>query len=158
MLCRCLNIKKSDVGEELVMSFNSAMQMGGPNNYEKAVQSPEKSNWIKAMEDEMNSIKQAEKWVVKEPDTQVKPVKCKWVFTKKCNNQGQVVRYNARLVAKGYTQKYGLDYHETFAPVAKFKSVRLLAALCAKLNLLAYQDYIPTAFLRGNLKETICMI
>ena len=76
---------------------------------------------------------------------------------KKYDKNGNVLKYKARLVAKGFTQRYGSDYTETFAPVIMFKSVRLVAALVATLNLTAYQDDVPTAFLRGRLKEEIWM-
>src|SRR6188768_1720778 len=76
---------------------------------------------------------------------------------KKLDKNGNIKKYKARLVAKGFTQKYGIDFVETFAPVAKFKSIRVLAALAAMLKLNAFQDDIPTAFLKGNLKETIWM-
>jgi hypothetical protein len=99
----------------------------------------------------------AETWHLVRRKENVRAVKNRWVFTKKFDNQGQVKRYKARLVAKGYTQKYGVDYNETFSPVAKFKSIRVLAALCALLKLSAFQDDVPSAFLKGSLKETIYM-
>ena len=73
------------------------------------------------------------------------------------DKDGKIKKYKARLVAKGFTQKYGIDFVETFAPVAKFKSIRVLAALAAMLKLNAFQDDVPTEFLKGNLKETIWM-
>ena len=84
-------------------------------------------------------------------------MKNRWIYTKKLDKDGKIKKYKARLVAKGFTQKYGIDFVETFAPVAKFKSIRVLAALAAMLKLNAFQDDIPTAFLKGNLKETIWM-
>ena len=76
---------------------------------------------------------------------------------KKYDVKGKVRKFKARLVDKGYSQREGIDYSETFAPVAKFKSIRILAALAAKLNLKAYQDDVPTAFLKANLKERVWM-
>ena len=157
MLCRSLNICKKDIDENLIKCLNVAMQQGCPSNYQEAMKSADCAKWLKSMEEEINSIHQAETWILEKPKVPVKPVKNRWVFTKKCDSNGDVNRFKARLVAKGYTQRFGFDYNETFAPVVKFKSIRLLAALCAKLNLEAFQDDVPTAFLKGHLNETVWM-
>ena len=130
-----------------------------PNTYEEAISSPEAKEWKEAMDREMESIRKAQTYIVKEMPENIKkmPVKNRWVYTKKYDKDGKVKKYKARLVAKGYTQIQGIDYFETFAPVAKFKSIRTLTALAAKLKLSAFQDDVPTAFLRGELKEEIWM-
>jgi hypothetical protein len=74
---------------------------------------------------------------------------------KKRNKEGKIIRYKARLVAKGFSQILGIDFFETFPPVAKFKSIRTLAALEALLKLDVYQDDVPTVFLRGIVKEKV---
>ena len=114
----------------------------------------------KAMDKEMDSIKSANTYKIKKiPNEKIKKgtVKNRWIYTKKLDKDGKIKKYKARLVAKGFTQKYGIDFVETFAPVAKFKSIRVLAALAAMLKLNAFQDDVPNAFLKGNLKETIWM-
>ena len=63
-----------------------------------------------------------------------KSVGCKWVFTIKNKVDGSIEKYNGRLIAKGYTQAYGIDYQETFAPMAKMNSIRVLLSLAANLN------------------------
>lgn len=83
------------------------------------------------------------------------PVACKRVFKKKLNTDGTVGRYKARLVAKGYSQIPGLDYNETFAPVVKSTSVRILLAIAAHHNLLVHQLDVKTTFLNGLLEEDI---
>jgi hypothetical protein len=128
-----------------------------PQNLAEAQASPEWQQWKAAIDREMFQLEQMSTWEYSQLPRNKRPVKCKWVFTKKYNKDGKVVKYKARLVAKGFTQKYGTDYQETFAPVVMFKSIRTLAALCASQELKAYQDDVPSAFLRGNLKELVFM-
>ena len=139
-------------------SFSAAMNFGCPTSYEEAITSSDSIKWKAAMDDEINSIKAAQTWEVKEPGKLNKtPIKCRWVYTKKFNKDGSVSRYKARIVAKGYTQRYGYDYIETFSPVLKFTSLRVLIALAASFKFSIYQDDVPTAFLKGVLKEEIWM-
>ena len=80
---------------------------------------------------------------------------CKWVCTVKFNADGSVNQYKARLVAKGFIQAYGIDYKETFAPVAKLNSVRVLLSLVANLDWPLQQLDVKNAFLNGNLHEEV---
>ena len=64
-----------------------------------------------------------------DPPEGIKPIGCKWVFKKKTNMEGKVVTYKARVVAKGYRQKQGVNYDETFIPIAMLKSIRILLAI-----------------------------
>ena len=82
-----------------------------------------------------------------------KPVGCKWVYTLKCKSDRSLDRYKARLVARGYTQTYGLDYQETFSPVAKMNTIRILISLAVNLDWLLNQYDIKNAFLHGNLQR-----
>jgi hypothetical protein len=79
------------------------------------------------------------------------------VYTVKKNPSGNVERYKARLFAKGYTQTYGIDYEETFAPVDKMNSVRVLISCAANLGWNLHQLDVKNAFLHGDLQEEISM-
>ena len=75
----------------------------------------------------------------------------KWIFKNKSDEQGTVIRNKSRLVAQGYTQVEGIDFYETFAPVARLKSIRILLAIASHLNLKLYQMDVKSAFLNGML-------
>jgi hypothetical protein len=92
------------------------------------------SGWRQAMELEMKALHQNGTWELVPLPPSKKTVGCKWVYTVKFNPDGSVERLKACLVAKGYTQTYGIDYDETFSPVAKISSVRILISLAANLN------------------------
>jgi hypothetical protein len=122
-----------------------------PNNYQKAIQSPQHLDWKAAMDREMGSILENKTWKVVS-NTGQKTVKCRWVFT--CKDDGQ---FKARLVAKGYSQMYSVDYTETFALVVKWNTIWVLFALAAFYNLELFQMDAITAFLNRDLDEVIYM-
>ncbi|GJV24620.1 reverse transcriptase [Tanacetum coccineum] len=84
-----------------------------------------------------------------------KPICVKWVYKKKMNVEGEVHRYKATLVAKGYRQKAGIDYDDIFAPVAGMETIRLLVSLAAQNHWKIYQMDVKFAFLNGVLDEVV---
>ncbi|PKI41977.1 hypothetical protein CRG98_037595 [Punica granatum] len=86
-----------------------------------------------------------------------KPIGCKWVFKKKTDMDGNVITFKGRLVAKGFRQVHGVDYDETFSPVAMFKSIRILLAIAAYYDYEIWQMDVKTAFLNGKLFEDVYM-
>ena len=88
----------------------------------------------------------------------IKPIECKWIYKKKRGVNGKVETFKARLVEKGFTQKEGIDYEETFSPVAMLKSIRILLSIAAHFNYEIWQMDVKTAFLNGHLEECIYMM
>ena len=86
-----------------------------------------------------------------------KSVGCRWVYTFKYKSDGSLDRYKARLVARGYTQTYGIDYQETFAPVARINTIRIIVSLAVNLDWPFYQYDIKNPFFDGDLNEEIYM-
>jgi hypothetical protein len=129
-----------------------------PMTAKEALSGPEADEWRKSMDQEMAKIKSYDTFtLVPIPSKSTNIVKCRWVFRKKPDSAGNVKEYKSRLVAKGFTQKYGVDFIETFAPVAKLKSIRALIGISASLGLVPIQNDVPSAFLWPELKELIFM-
>ena len=128
-----------------------------PTSMTEALASPNKVKWKEAMEKEMESLHKNDVWdLVKLPKGR-KAVGSKWVFKLKVGPDGMVHRHKARLVAQGFSQKYGLDYDETFSPVVRFESLRTVIALAVQNGLKLHQMDVTTAFLNGELDEEVYM-
>ena len=102
---------------------------------------------------EMHSMYVNKVWKLVDLPERIKPVGCKWINKKKRVPDGNVETFKARLVAKGYTQQEGIDYEETFSPVAMLKSIRILLSIAGALDYEIWQMDVKTAFLNGNLDE-----
>ena len=123
-----------------------------PKTYKEALASRDSSLWKEAIDDEIDSLLSNGTWVLVDPPPNSKPIGCKWIFRIKDGNL-----FKARLVAKGYRQKEGVDYFDTYAPVARITSIRLLFALAFIYNLCIHQMDVKTAFLNGDLNEEVYM-
>ena len=128
-----------------------------PTTYTQAMKSVDSDLWTKAMNEEMESLKRNGTWEEVELPQGRKIVDCKWVFKVKQKADGSVERYKARVVAKGFSQQYGTDYDETYAPVARYDSFRLLIAIASYHSWIPQQMDVKSAFLYGVLKEEIFM-
>jgi hypothetical protein len=129
-----------------------------PSSFTEAMRRDDSQHWQTAMKSEMKSIAQNQTWTLVKLPANRKAIDCKWVFKLKYQANGEIERYKARFVAKGYSQTKGIDYNETFAPVAKFVSIRALLAIAVMLGFTIHQMDVVTAFLNGELKEEIYMV
>ncbi|RVW98013.1 Retrovirus-related Pol polyprotein from transposon TNT 1-94 [Vitis vinifera] len=125
-----------------------------PTSIHEALKIPK---WKVAVMEEMQALKKNDTWEIVELPKGKYPVGCKWVFTIKYKSYGDIERYKARLVAKGVTQTFGVDYNETFAPVAKLNTIRVLLSLAANLDWSLHQMDVKNAFLNGELDEEVYM-
>jgi hypothetical protein len=123
-----------------------------PSSFRKAEQ---QECWRKEMEEEMQSIVDNHTWDLVELPRGHRAIGLKWVFKVKQDEAGRVVRYKARLIAKGYMQQASIDYDEVFAPVARIESVRLLLALAAHKGWEVHHMDVKSAFLNDDLQEEV---
>ena len=109
------------------------------------------------MKNEIDSLMLNGTWVLTNLPPGEKPIKCKWVFKTKRDEYGNPVKFKARLVSKGFSQREGIDFNETFAPVVRYDSIRYLLALAVKYEMHIHQMDAVSAYLNGTLKETVYM-
>ncbi|GKB26112.1 retrovirus-related pol polyprotein from transposon TNT 1-94 [Tanacetum coccineum] len=121
-------------------------------NYKEAMI---ESSWIEAMQEEIHGFEWLEVWeLVPRPDRAM-IISLKWIFKVKLDEYGGVLKNKARLVAKGYCQEEGIDFKESFAPVARIKAIRIFLAYATHKNMVVFQMDVKTTFLNGILKEDV---
>ncbi|GJX64442.1 retrotransposon protein, putative, ty1-copia subclass [Tanacetum coccineum] len=122
-----------------------------------ALKDPESEKWLAVMNVEMQSMKDNDVWELVELPPNAKTVGHKWLFKKKTDMDGAVHTFKSRLVAKGFTQTYGVDYKETFSPVSDIRAIRILIAIAAFYDYEIWQMDVKTAFLNGHLSKEVYM-
>lgn len=125
-----------------------------PSIYQEAFQTPA---WTQAMHDEFQALQTQKIWSLVPLPFGKHVIGCKWVYKLKKNSDGSIARHKARLVAKGYLQEEGVDFQETFSPVAKQPTVRILLCLALHYHWPLKQLDISNAFLHGKLEEEVYM-
>jgi transposase InsO family protein len=123
-----------------------------PNRVDDALRDPD---WVNAMHEELNNFTQNQVWDLVERPKNYNVIGTKWVFRNKQNEDGLVVRNKARLVAQGFTQVVGLDFGETFSPVARLEAIRILLAYACSDNIKLFQMDVKSIFLNGKISELI---
>ena len=125
-----------------------------PYTVNEAMKNPK---WIQALEEEMKALQENNTWPLVPLPEGKKTVGCKWVFTIKHKADGFVERYKVKLVAKGFTQTYEINYQETSSPVAKLNTIRVLISLVANLDWSLHQFDVKNIFLHGDFEEKVYM-
>ncbi|GKD10460.1 retrovirus-related pol polyprotein from transposon TNT 1-94 [Tanacetum coccineum] len=123
-----------------------------PKTYKEAL---EESCWIEAMQEELHEFERLEVWELIPRPERVMIITLKWILKVKLDELGGVLKNKARLVARGYRQEEGIDFKESFAPVARLEAVRIFIAFAAHMNMVVYQMDVKTAFLNGIIREEV---
>ncbi|KAK1648500.1 hypothetical protein QYE76_066305 [Lolium multiflorum] len=130
------------------------LQQGEPSTLIEALDDP---NWRKAMEEEYDALMINKTWHLVPPSSKRNLIDCKWVYRIKRRADGTVDRYKARLVEKGFKQRYGIDYEDTFSPVVKIATIRTVLAISVSRGWKLRQLDVKNAFLHGVLEEEVYM-
>ncbi|GJT91176.1 retrovirus-related pol polyprotein from transposon TNT 1-94 [Tanacetum coccineum] len=138
-------------------NFVSFMVENEPTSYREAVTSSEGQQWREAIKSEIESILKNHTWELVDLPPGCKPLGYKWIFKKKIKADGTIDKYKVRLVIKGYRQHEGLGYFDTYSPVTRITSIRMILVIAALRNLKVHQMDVKTAFLNGDLEEEIYM-
>ncbi|GKC45321.1 retrovirus-related pol polyprotein from transposon TNT 1-94 [Tanacetum coccineum] len=123
-----------------------------PKKVSEALKHP---GWVDAMQDELNQFARNKVWTLVPAPYGKTIIGSKWVFRNKRDETRIVIKNKARLVAQGYNQQEGIDYDETFAPVARLEAIRIFLAFATYMNFIVYQIDAKSAFLNGKLKEEV---
>jgi hypothetical protein len=124
-----------------------------PQSLSEAMKRPDWPKWEEAMREELMALERMGTWELVEKPANVNVIGSKWVFRAKKNAGGEIERYKARLVAQGYSQKPGIDYFDTYAPVAKLASIRTVLAVAAREDWEIQQMDIKSAYLNGEFED-----
>ncbi|GKB04601.1 retrovirus-related pol polyprotein from transposon TNT 1-94 [Tanacetum coccineum] len=132
--------------------FDAFLSFVEPKSYKGVLT---ESYWIESMQEELNEFERLKVWeLVPRPD-RVMIITLKWIYKVKLDELGGVLKNKARLVARGYRQEEGIDFEESFAPVARLEAIRIFIAFAAHMNMIVYQMDVKTAFLNGILREEV---
>ncbi|GJT94328.1 putative ribonuclease H-like domain-containing protein, partial [Tanacetum coccineum] len=147
---RPVSTRKQLASDALWCCFHTELSKVEPKNFKMAVI---EDCWFQAMQDEIHEFDRLEVWELVPRPVYVMVIALKWIYKVKLDEYGDVLKNKARLVAKGYRQEEGIDFEESFAPVARIEAIRIFIANAATKNMIIYQMDVKTAFLNGDLQE-----
>ena len=149
-------VEKRSHDHGMVTDLCYSAELQEPLTLQQAMSSPDHMEWRAAISDEMQSLKENRTWDLCELPKGRKAVSCKWVFKLKDLPDGGT-KHKARLVARGFSQVEGVDFDETYAPVVRYQSLRMMIAIANEEQMHLHQMDVKTAFLYGDLEEEIYM-
>jgi transposase InsO family protein len=135
----------------------TSVQGDEPKGLKEAMESPEWEEWESAVRSEMEQLHKMGTWILVDKPTDAVPISNRWVFIKKYNKKGDLLKYKGRLVAKGCSQRPGYDYEETYSPVVRLETIRAILALAIIKDYHIAQMDVKGAYLNGTLKEKVYM-
>ncbi|GJR05820.1 retrovirus-related pol polyprotein from transposon TNT 1-94 [Tanacetum coccineum] len=139
--------------EQALFCYNDAfLSSFEPKTYKDALT---QSCWIEAMQEELNEFERLEVWELIPLPDKVMVITLKWIYKVKLDEMGGIIKNKARLVARGYRQEEGIDFEESFAPVARIDDIQNFLAYAAHMNMIVYQMDVKMAFLNGILREEV---
>nr|GEV97701.1 retrovirus-related Pol polyprotein from transposon TNT 1-94 [Tanacetum cinerariifolium] len=134
--------------------FDAFLTSVEPKNFKQIMTEP---SWINAMQEKIYGFEKLKVWELVPCPDKVFLIKLKWIYKIKTDEFGEGLKNKARLIAHGFRQEEGIDFEESFAPVARIKPVRIFIANAAHKNMKIYQMDVKMAFLNGELKEEVCV-
>ena len=146
-----------EFNEYMAHHYAYMMKVASIHDQESFAEASKDAKWQEAMEEEMQVLAANNTWDLVDPSKHSKQIRCRWIYKIKYNVDGSVNRYKARMVAKGYAQTHGINYDETFAPVTKMTTVRVVLAIVVAKGWHIHQMYVKNVFLLGDLEETVYM-
>jgi hypothetical protein len=156
---RSQRTRSSAISDDYEIYVSEEIQMDGdPTSFEAAMRSAYSFKWLGAMEDEIRYMSINKVWDLEEITKRAKTVGCKWVYKTKCDSKWNIERFKSQLVAKGFTQREGIDYTETFSSVSCKDSLIIIMALMAHYDLELHQMDVKTTFLNGDLLENVYIV
>ncbi|GJR07713.1 putative ribonuclease H-like domain-containing protein [Tanacetum coccineum] len=149
---RPISIRKQLKTGAMWCYFDAFLTSIEPKTFKQALEHP---SWIDAMQEEIHEFQRLKVWELVPCPDRVMLIKLKWIYKVKMDKEGRVLKNKARLVAQGFRQEEGIDFEESFAPVARIEAIRIFIANDAAKNMTIFQMDVKTAFLNGELRKEV---